>query len=247
MYLVLLGGFILKKITVVSLCSFVFLFICSLFAELTEGIFTEFLPPLVVGLVILFFSGIIAFMIREKTEINLICFVMSAIAMGFLMRAWYILRNLNNSLITMFVISLLCVVYLWIYFSVIRIPLIRRSTKMCIASTVIYFATTIAIYIYFAITTKTNFLSTIGYYMLIEAAFIFAMMLEVNSREELIRNLTLSTYSVFVVAIIIAVIAATAVLGDGDCDIDCCGDCCCDTVDFAGDIATGGKNKKHKK
>ena len=64
------------------------------------------------------------------------------------------------------------------------------------------------------LSTATEFVSTIGFYAFIEASFIFAMSLEVNNKEELIRNLTLSTYSVFAVAIIVAVIGIMAAAGD---------------------------------
>ena len=63
--------------------------------------------------------------------------------------------------------------------------------------------------------------------MIIEFAFIFAMSLEVNNRRELIRNLTLSSYSVFIVAIVIALLFAV-VVGGGDCDCDCGAEDCCD-------------------
>ena len=109
--------------------------------------------------------------------------------------------------------------------------------------------------IYFIVVAKaeTTYVSTFGYYMIIELAFIFAMSLEVNSREELIRNLALSTYSVFIVAIIAAVFIIIAALG-GDCDCDCdcgpdgcsdsCSDCgdCCDLCD-CGDIRLKKKTK----
>ncbi len=238
----------MKKITIVSFCSFAFLFICSLIAVLTEDLFSVFWSPMIIGIVLLSASGIIALIIKEKMEINLICFMISSISMGFLIRGWYILRGLDNTLTTTTIISLVCVLYLWVYFSLTRIPFVRRSNKLSAVCTVMYFALTLAIYLYFVFTTKTAFLSTLGYYMLIEAAFIFAMVLEVHSKEELVRNLTLSTYSVFVVAVIVAVIAIAAAFGDGDCDLDCCdGDCCCETVDFSADVGQDSAMRKNKK
>ena len=54
--------------------------------------------------------------------------------------------------------------------------------------------------------TKTSFVSTFGYYMIIEAAFILALCDSSNNYLELFRNITLSSYSVFIVAIIIALL-----------------------------------------
>ena len=79
--------------------------------------------------------------------------------------------------------------------------------------------------------------------ILIAISFIFAMSLEVNNHDELIRNLTLSTYSVLAVAVIVAVIGLMAAAGDGDCDCDCggCDGCdCCDGID----CSSGSKKKK---
>ncbi len=88
--------------------------------------------------------------------------------------------------------------------------------------------------------------------MIIELAFIFAMSLEVNTKEELVRNLTLSTYSVFIVAIIAAVVIVAAAAG-GDCDCDCGAEGCCDDgcVDCCDCGSCGGSGetslKKSKK
>lgn len=168
--------------------------------------------------------------------------------MGFIIRAWYIQRGINNSILVMTLISLGCVLYLWIYFAIISIPVISESRGVCITVTVLYFIISILIYIFVVIGTTTEFVSTIGFCAFIEASFIFAMSFEVNTKEELIRNLTLSTYSVFAVAIIVAVIAIMAALGDGDCDCDC--GCCegiCDGLDCAHDVKRTSTSKKAKK
>ena len=81
--------------------------------------------------------------------------------------------------------------------------------------------------------------------MIIELAFIFAMSLEVNNRGELIRNLALSTYSVFIVAIIAGVVIIAALAG-GDCDCDCGADGCCEP-DYCDCIDCFDSDKKRKK
>ena len=236
----------MKKISIVSICSFIFLFAASLVAKAIADIFAGYLAPLLIGVGILLASGVLALIVKDSTPVNIFCALLSAVAMGFILRAWYILRGLENSVLTMILISLACVVYLWIYFAIIRIPFISRSNKVSIAVTVIYFVLTVVGYVLLVMGTKTTFVSTLGFYMFLEASFIFAMSFAVNNREELIRNLTLSTYSVFAVAVIVAVIALMAALGDGDCDCDCGADCICDGIDCGSDIA-GSNTRKHKK
>ena len=221
----------MKKITVVSLVSFLFLFICSVVAKLCANWFDSYTAPLWIGLAILAISGIIALIVRDNIGVNIFCSVLSAIAMGIIIRSWYILRGLENSILIMTLISLGAVLYLWVYFAIIRIPPIRESAGITVAVTVLYAIVSIVIYILLVLNTKTNFVSTVGYYAILEFAFIFAMSFEVNDTRELVRNLTLSTYSVLIVAIIVGVIALAAA-GGGDCDCDCGGcDCdgsCCD-------------------
>lgn len=238
----------MKKITIVSICSFAFLLVCSIVAAITKSLFSEFYVPLIIGVATLVASGILALVVRDRIVINLVCFSLSAVAMGFIIRAWYMQRGLNNSIFTMILISLGCVLYLWIYFALIRIPIIRESRGVCIAVTALYFIISIVVYVFVVLGTVTEFVSTIGFYAFVEASFIFAMSLEVNDKEELIRNLTLSTYSVFVVAIIVIVFAIMAALGDGDCDCDC--GCCegiCDGIDCASDIHSSKQTKRKRR
>ena len=224
----------MKKITVVSLVSFVFLLVCSIVAKLTVHVFDGYKAPLTIGIVILASSGILALIVRESTPTNIVCAVISAVAMGFIIRSWYILRGLENPLLIMALISLGAVIYLWIYFALIRIPPVKESAGITVAVTVLYAIISLVIYIVLVLNTKTTFVSTVGYYAILEFAFIFAMSFEVNDNKELIRNLTLSTYSVLVVAIIVLVFALIAAAG-GDCDCDCGGcDCGCDGGDCGG-------------
>ncbi|MBQ7344081.1 MAG: hypothetical protein IJW53_04890 [Clostridia bacterium] len=243
----------MKKITVVSAASFLFLLICSVVARLSKGLFigNKATLPLIIGIVILAISGIIALIVRERTKVNLFCFALSAVAMGFIMRAWYILRDLDNSIFITLLISLGAVVYLWIYFALIHIPVVKESAGVTVAVSVLYVLISIVIYVILVLKTETSFVSTAGFYAFIEISFIFAMSMEVNDNEELIRNLTLSTYSVFVVAAIVAVFALMAASGSGDCDCDCGGcDCdgsCCDGCDCGGsDSAKATKKKKRR-
>ena len=238
----------MKKISIVSLASFIFLMLSSTVALLGKFIFSNPVAPLVTGCIILLISGILAFVVKENTGVNILCFFISSVAMGFLIRAWYNLREIENNMVTMLLISLSLVLYLWLFFALTRIPFIRQNKTAFIIFSIIFVLLSVAAYIFLVLNTNTTYLSTIGYYAIIEFAFIFAMSLEAHTREDLIRNLTLSTYSVFVVAIIVAVFVVLALLGgDGmDCDCDCGGDCCCDACDMAGDIGSSQRKKKNR-
>ncbi len=236
----------MKKISIVSLFSFIFLFLCSGVAVVLRNVFVNPIVALSVGIVILVLSAVLAFALKESTAVNIICILLSAVSMGFLLRAWYINRGFNNSFGIMCFVSLCAVLYLWVFFALSKIPFIHRSKKCFIALTVIYIVLSAVIYTVAVFKTNTTYLSTFGYYMIIELAFIFAMSLEVNSPKELIRNLALSTFSVFGVAVIVAIFVLLAAAGgDADCDCDCLADGCCDCGDPR-DPASGGKKKNRK-
>ena len=231
----------MKKISIVSAVSLLFLIVCSAVAKLTVNFFDSYPTPLIIGLSVLTASGLLALIVRDKTPVNILCSALSAIAMGFIIRSWYILRGIENSLVLMLLISLGAVVYLWIYFALIRIPVVKESAGVTIAVSVLYAIISLVIYLLLVFRTETTFVSTVGFYAILELSFIFAMSFEVNDHHELIRNLTLSTYSVLIVAIIVIVFALMASGGDCDCD---CGGCDCGGCD-CGD--GGGKTTKKSK
>lgn len=239
----------MKRISIVSLASFIFLMLSSVVALATKTLFSEAKGALIAGCITLIVSGILALIIRESTAINVVCFFTSSVAMGLLIRAWYILRGLENGILTMVLISLLLVVYLWAFFAISRIPLIRHNKTAFIIFSVCFVVISVVAYVLLVMNTSTTYLSTIGYYAIIQLGFIFAMSIEAHTREELIRNLTLSTYSVFVVAIIVVIFFVIAMLGgdglDCDCDCDCCGDCC-DCGDPGLDFGGSKKKKRNR-
>ncbi len=240
----------MKKITLVSLASFGFLMLSSLVAVLLEGVIKgDAVLSLVIGILTLLVSAAFAMFAKDSIKLNLSCFFISAVAMGFLLRAWYINRGFSNTLPVMLMVSASEVLYLWIFFALSRIPFIRRKKLYLSILLFLYALISVILYTVAVVKTETSYVSTLGYYMIIEFAFIFAMCLEVNSRRELIRNLTLSTYTIFGIAVIIAIFILLAALGGDSCDCDCgCdGDCapddCFDGCDCGGD----GTAKKKKR
>lgn len=236
----------MKKITLVSLASLVFLAVCSTVEYITRQIITNVWTALAMGVLILIISGIAAIFARERVWANVTCFFVSAVAMGLLIRAWYINRGFDNTYGVMLLVSLAAVAYLWLFFAGTRLPFIVGSRRGYIIYTVIYLILSVCAYVTVVYTTRTTFVSTFGYYMFIEAAFILAMSLKVSTTEELIRNLTLSTYSVFAASVIVLIFAIFAALGDGDCDCDC-SDGCCECLDCSSGCETDNSAYKERK
>ncbi len=232
----------MKKTTIVSAVSFIFLLVSSAVAKLTAPLLSDALVALSIGGGLLLASGILALAVRDFLPVNILCIVLSSISMGVLIRAWYINRGFDNSFPVLCIVSIFAVLYLWVYFALSKIPIFRSHKGARIAFTLCYFALSGIAYLTVMLNTDTTYVSTFGYYMLIEMAFIFAYVLEVNDYGELVRNLTLSTYSVFVVGVIVAVFVVIAALG-GD-GLDCDADCCCDGCEF--DFRKN-KNKQKKK
>lgn len=61
-------------------------------------------------------------------------------------------------------------------------------------------------YVLVIVLTKTTYVSTYGWYMMIEIAFVFALSIEAEDRLEIFQHTVLSTYSVLVVAILMLII-----------------------------------------
>ena len=236
----------MKKITLVCAVSFCFLCACSLVEYLFRGILTDQVLALCLGVGILVMSGVVAILSHKKLVFNILCFISNCFAMGFFIRAWYINRGFDNSYATMALVSLCAVAYLGVFFALSKLSFIRRSKTAFYLYFALFAAASAVGYLLVMLNTRTTFVSTFGYYMILELAFIFAMSFEVQTPTELFRNLTLSTYSVFLVALGVAVAVILAlVCGDGaDCDCDCSG---CDCLGCDGDCCnTDGSKKKRK-
>ncbi len=217
----------MKKALIVTIGSLIFLSICSLVAYIT-GFITDITGwnYLIAGLAILAASGIIAIFVNENIPLNIICSALSAVALGFCIRAWYLLRGLENDLFVMFLVSIAAVLCLFVYFMLLKIPFFEKNS---ICFTFIFLLISVAVYIVLIAYTNTTYLSTFGYYMLIELAFVYAYFSNAESKRSLLRDFTLSTYSVFGIAVLMALIVFVCA-ADGDLDCDCGGDCldCCD-------------------
>lgn len=233
----------MKRLGIVSLASLAFLLVCSAFAY-----FMRYVPLsdpwwyLVIGLLLLAVSGVAALLGRRFFAFNAVCFLVSAVALGACIRAWYIFRGFDNPLWLMVLVSVFATLYLTLFFLISRIPIFARHSATFV---ILFLVFSLAAYITVVFTTKTTYVSTFGYYMLIELAFVIAVYTEPATGRDLLRTLALSTFSVFGVIVFIAVMLLIALAG-GDCDLD--GDCCelCECLDGC-DIFDTGRAKGRKK
>ncbi len=205
----------MKKILIVSSFSFGFLALASVVAYFLRFLASDVWLPIVIGVLLLVISGLLAFFAKKSITFNAVCSMISAVALGFLIRAWYINRGFDNPIWMMLLVSLAAVAYLWLFFLLTRIPFLRRH-PMLVAVLFVLFS--FVVYLVVVFSTVTTFVSTFGYYMMIEIAFIFAMCKSAASSCELVRAMTLSTYTLFAVAVIIVILILLG--GDGDFDLD---------------------------
>ena len=204
----------MKKISIVSTFAFGFLAVASVVAYFLRFLASDVWLPVIIGVLLLVISGILAFFAKKSIAFNTVCSMISAVALGFLIRAWYINRGFDNPLWMMLLVSLAAVGYLWIFFLLTRIPIFKEHP---IAFAVPFIVLSVILYAIIVFTTVTTFVSTFGYYALIVIAFIFAMCKSTAEPRDLVRAMTLSTYSLFAVAVIVAIFIA---LGDGDFDLE---------------------------
>lgn len=194
----------MKKTMIVSIASLIFLTLCSL-----VGWLFRFAPSkdavlfVVLGLVICAVSGFFLFLFKKHAVMYWIAYFLNAFALGLCIRGWYIFRNYDNPLWLMLLISFIATLYLWVFYLFLRIPFFNQHY---IAFTILYMLISIICYVLVIVLTKTTYVSTYGWYMMIEIAFVFALSIEAEDRLEIFQHTVLSTYSVLVVAILMLII-----------------------------------------
>ena len=208
----------MKKTMIVSGLSLLFLLTASAVAYgLRRMAFSSAWIPLAIGAGLLVLSGIGAFFAKAEMIKNLVCFCVSAVALGFCICAWYIFRGFDNAFYVIALVSVACIAYLWIFYALSRIPFFERHFNLFFW---IFYILSFIAYVLIVIFTKTTYVSTFGYYMLIEMAFIYALCSDSENIQDLVRRITLATYSVFAVAVLIAVFMLSESGGDIDMDFD---------------------------
>ena len=238
-------GFIMKNVTLTSLATLVLLLCTSAVATLAKLFLFDFNIAFIIAAAILAVSGLLIMIIKRSTAINVICFFVSAVAFGIAMRGWFMFCGVDVGIAVLAIISLISAVLFFVFGVITRISLHTRKMFIYGLAIIIYILAG-AITLFMANKSGNVYLSTLVFYLLSIAGFVFAVSVDTDDTERLIRCLALSTYSVLIAVIAIILIAVALSSGDSpDCDCDCCGDDCTDLwFEDSGDKRSKGWRKK---
>jgi len=212
----------MKKLSIILIMSFIFFTIPSIVVNILPYLpidklvssYDDVLSPIFIGIVILTFSGLFSIFIRKVTWLNIIYFTLNAIAFGFCIRSWYIFKGFETPAFLIMLTPFACVAYILIFFALAHIPFFSKHFK---AFFWLFFILTVTISSIFIIIYNSDFLSVLGYYLLVDLGFIKVLCVRTKNLKALIRKIAVSSYSIYFVAIIILI----AILSDGDgVDID---------------------------
>lgn len=222
----------MKKITLVSIISILFFSLSSIITYILRFSETDnkwfFFT---IGIFLILISGFLAFAFKKYNGIVKTCLVLNSIALGFFIKAWYIFSGYDNPLWMMLLVSVSTVILLLVYYLLTYIPFFNRHPVLL---TVLYIILILIIYIVVASTTKTTFVSTFGFYMIVQFTFIIGLCIESRTYSELMKNMLYCSYSIIIVAIIIGLMMLA---GDGV-------DLSLDGLDFSGGGSGGNGPKK---
>lgn len=195
-----------KSLLLFCLYSFSF-FLLSAAVTASAGRFGFEKPmfPLLIGFSVIV-ANVIAAIIMNDHEVNskiitAVCSVLNSVALGFAVRAWYMFRHINNPFPVLILVAVLEVVYLSAAFALFSIKFVRRHFRIFWA---IFTVLTIAAYVLCAVFVKADFVSTAGYWLIVQ--WIFALAMIVEDKEHIFPAITLASFGVFIVALIILVI-----------------------------------------
>ena len=212
----------MKKTLITFLVSLAFLVVTSLVCWLIGFANLSFWAAFGIGAGIYVFGIILLFTLGHFAPI---CFKIAvtsinAVAMGFFLRSWYINRGFENSLWLMLCVCLLASAYYIIYFLPLLIPSINRHYGWYL---LVFTLLSIVGYIFLVVLTKTTWVSTLGYFGLLQLGFIISLSFD-GKKEKHLNALLASSYSVLLCALIILIIVLMGSGGDGcDCSCDGCG------------------------
>lgn len=172
---------------------------------------------------------LVLILLRKHTQTaQLITIGINAVAMGFYLRSWYINRGFDNSLWLMLLISVAAVIYLVLFLLVTKIPVFSDNTWL-----VVYIIASLVVYIVLVVATSTTWVSTLGFYGLLQMGFMVGLHMNDDAQGNELTVALWSTYSVFICALIILLIALGA-----DASLD---------FDFGAGFGSGKKSNKKSK
>lgn len=203
----------MKKTLKIYLVSLFFLILCSIIGYFSKyANFKSAQVPLMISSIVFIISLFPCGYGKKSKFLNIILLLMFAIVLGFCIRAWYILRGFDNNFWIMFAVSLFASSFIWLFYLFSFVPGFNSHPKIYTLLFALFF---FVIYVGLVFWTETTFLSTLGYYLIIELGFLFASLSSSTNNWELFRKIALSALFVVMIACVIASIAT----GDFDFDI----------------------------
>ena len=158
---------------------------------------------------VLVFGFVLVLLTRRYNFVKLIIVALNSVSMGFYLRSWYINRGFNNSIWLMLAVSLLASVYFIVFLLPLLIPALNRHYGWYVLA---FTLLSIVGYVLLVLLTETTWVSTLGYYGILQLGFIISLSFKCDTREELFNSFLASSYSVAVCALIILLV----VLSDGN-------------------------------
>ena len=198
----------MRKTAFVSMLSFVFLALSSICTWLLSS-FSPPTPwiPLGIGFVILIISGAICLKFDLYTVTPYIVFVLNLFALSLCMKAWYDFRGCQVSLRNMLLVSLIVNAVLWIYYLLLFVPFFRKHFK---SFTGLYILSVLIVLVFVLIPIQIPMISTVAFYLITEIGFLFALCIRNIRFKELFESAAVSTFSILIVAIMIALLMLEA-------------------------------------
>lgn len=132
------------------------------------------------------------------------------------------------SLIEILLPLIIIMAYLLIIIAISNIPVVKNNDTLFGILITIIFVSTIVAYIIIVNNVKTNWFSTLGYYLIVQIGIIIGYFVVREGDENIIDVMLYSSYTVIIVVIIIAIIIGGA-----------------DSLDL--DVPVNGEGKKKKK
>lgn len=200
----------MKKTLYTTVLSAVFLSLASVVAYILR-----FFPQLtltvclVVGIALAVANAIFA-LIKQQVVANLLQLLFNSVSLGFVLRAWYIFRQIDNALWLMLCVSLACVAYLWVYLALLQISPFKRNAGLF---TLVFVVLSVVVYVLLVIYTKTTFVSTLGLFSIVEIAFFFCMFSASDGIKEFLQKAVVSSFSIIIVAIVVVSIVCESADG----------------------------------
>ena len=199
----------MKRCLSTLLVSILFLFATSVVAYFAQYIPLGFWWMFGIASGVLVLGFVLVLLTRRHNFVKLIIVALNSVSMGFYLRSWYINRGFNNSLWLMLAVSLLASVYFVVFLLPLLIPALNRHYGWYVS---VFTLLSIVGYVLLVVLTKTTWVSTLGYYGILQLGFIISLSFKCDSRKELYNSFLASSYSVAVCALIILII----VVSDGN-------------------------------